>query len=302
MSCGRVASRCCALTKAGKRCGITSKAELRDSNGELVAEPLRRGGAHCRFHLCLFQIKPTALPCGCLLLFLDFETTGLSVVSDEIVEVGLVSDSCGALFGTVVRPRALPSKGDSVHGIPDAELEAGPPFPTAFARMLRFINYLQLSMVESEHEDTDEEEECCRRLPRMPDEIPSVLLVAHNGFRFDFPMLLSEAWRKRASLDVLTEWYYADSLSVFNARGAASLGGCVKLQCLVRSCAAEHLRAHRALDDAIALQAVAHTVAAQMGLSIVRLFAPVATQLDLEASVAELSAVCVCVRAYCPPT
>ena len=29
----------------------------------------------------------------------------------------------------------------------------------------------------------------------------------------------------------------------------------MKLQCLVRSCAAEHLRAHRALDDAIALRA-----------------------------------------------
>ena len=114
-----------------------------------------------------------------------------------------------------------------------------------------------------------------------------------NRFRFDFPMLLSEAWRKRASLDALTEWYYADSLAVFNALGAASLGGCVKLQCLVRSCAAEHLRAHRALDDAIALQAVAHTVAARTGLSTAHLFAPFATQLDLEASVAELSALCV---------
>ncbi len=118
------------------------------------------------------------------MFFLDFETTGLSVVSDEIVEVGLVSDSCGALFGTVVRPRGLPSKGDSVHGIPDAELEAGPPFPTAFARMLKFIKYLQLSMVESDHEDTDDEEECRRCLPRMPEEIPAVLLIAHNGLRY----------------------------------------------------------------------------------------------------------------------
>ena len=106
-------------------------------------------------------------------------------------------------------------------------------------------------------------------------------------------MMLSEAWRKRAPLDALTEWYYADSLAVFNAFGAASLGGCVKLQCLVRSCAAEHLRAHRALDDAIALQAVAHTVAARVGLPIARLFGLFATQLDLEASAAELSALCV---------
>ncbi len=294
---GAAVSRCSAVTKAGQRCSITATAQLRDSRGELVAEPLRCGGKHCRYHLCLFQVEPAALPTRCLLvLFLDFETTGLSLVSDEIVEVGLVSDRCGALFSTVVRPRgALPSQGDCIHGIPDTELEAGPCFPTAFARMLRFINYLQLSMVESEHEDTDEEEEeeYRRCLPRMPDEIPAVLLVAHNGFRFDFPMLLSEAWRKRASLDALTDWYYADSLTVFNAPGAASLGGCVKLQCLVRSCAAEHLRAHRALDDAIALRAVAHTVAARMGLSIAHLFALFATQLDLEASVAEMSALCV---------
>ena len=106
--------RCSALTKAGQRCGITAAAELKDGSGQLVAEPLRRGGTRCRFHLCLFHTK-ALVPHngGNLLLFLDFETTGLNICADEIVEIGLVSD-CGVIFSTVVRPLALPTEGNTV--------------------------------------------------------------------------------------------------------------------------------------------------------------------------------------------
>ena len=47
---GAMASRCAGLTRKGARCSITSTSRLADESGRLVAEPLQRGGAYCRFH------------------------------------------------------------------------------------------------------------------------------------------------------------------------------------------------------------------------------------------------------------
>ncbi len=283
---GAAPLRCCALTKAGQRCGITAKAELRDSCGQLVAEPLRRGGRHCRFHICLFQCEPCVLGDDVLLFFLDLETTGLSLERDEIVEIGVVSDACGAVFGTVVRPRALPTIGKPVHGIEDVELSEGPAFEVAFARLVCFIDQVHSAVARAE-DDTDEEVTCLP--PRLLDEAPAVLIAAHNGMRFDFPMLLSQCQRRGVSLIPLERWHYVDSLTALRALDAEMHGGCIKLQCLVRGLASDGLRAHRALDDSLALRDVTRCVAGRLGLSTLDLLLPFAYQFDAGSSVAELS-------------
>ena len=82
--------------------------------------------------------------------------------------------------------------------------------------------------------------------PRIRD-TPRVILVAHNGFKFDFPMLLSQCMRLRVSSDGLAKCYFVDTLTMLRAVDASVHGGCVKLQCMLRvSGDGDPLRAHRA--------------------------------------------------------
>ena len=72
-------------------------------------------------HLDIFCASALAVPDPepPLLFFIDFETTGLSVTNDQIVEFGVVSIH-GGFFSTVVKPEKTsdPAAG-MVHGIPD---------------------------------------------------------------------------------------------------------------------------------------------------------------------------------------
>ena len=210
---------------------------------------------------------------------------GLDVVQDSIVEVGIVAES-GACFATVVRPPNVPSEPDcsnTVHGIPAAELQAGPDFVTAFARMVAFLEHLQVSTVACDS-DSDTSP---REIKTYSDPPPQLLVVAHNGLKFDFPMLASEVFRSGVDFKPLQRWLVVDTLDVFRA-GAAP---CVKLQCLYKELAADRsLRAHRALDDAIALRSVALTQAERYGIGLQELFAPFVVECDIgETTVQEKS-------------
>ena len=123
-----------------------------------------------------------------MVFFLDFETTGLNVLKHHIVEIGVLSQY-NAVFQTVVCPPVFSAE-PGVHGIHDDELREGPTFAEAFARMVVFLDNSTCMAVSDDGESSDDENRCCQ--PRLKDRPPSVVLAAHNGFRFDIPIMLSE--------------------------------------------------------------------------------------------------------------
>ena len=278
--CGKAGTQCCGVTKCGKRCSITSTSPMVDAlSGKFVSEPLKRGGSHCLYHAVYFCVRAIAVP-DAVVVFLDLETSGLSVLTDNIVEIGAV-DEYGATFSTVVCPPIAPA-GPAVHGIDESELQQGPVFACAFERLILFLDKLAESAVNDGESSADE----FMALPSLKSELPDVVVVAHNGMKFDFAMLLSECCRCSLPLESFTRWRYVDTLAVAKA---AAMFDCVKLQCMLRTsgCAAE-LRAHRALDDAIALRGVVNYIAEALGVSIIKLMQPFTFELDLAVSVAHL--------------
>ena len=277
--------RCEALNRAGRPCGISSESQVLDGSGRLAAEPLRRGGARCLFHARWFCTTPARAIDLPLLCYLDLETTGLSLSTDEIVEIGAWADAEQAAFSTVVHPKVLPADA-GVHGISPEELSAGPSFSVAFSRLASFLEKLTEGAL-SDDDDSSAEE--ASELPRLRARQPTVLLAAHNGLRFDFPMLLSQCRRSNVPTAELETWLYVDTIEVLKAAGEAG-AGCLKLQCQ-RSARGLRVdaRAHRALDDCIALAAVTRAVAEGLGQQPQELLARFAVKLDGPASAAELS-------------
>ena len=72
----RLEMACAGITRVGKRCQITSTSAMADSNGRLVAGPLRRGSPYCLFHSRPFTHFPANTSGPLVLLLLDLETTG----------------------------------------------------------------------------------------------------------------------------------------------------------------------------------------------------------------------------------
>ena len=257
---------------------------------KLVCEPLRRGGRHCLFHACLFCVRPVALE-DAIIVFIDLETTGLSVLTDHIVEIGAI-DAKGTIFTTVVNP-LVSSNGPAVHGISDSELLEGPTFPDAFSRMMHFLESLADNAFSTDEEDSSIELPEEPTLPHMRAKNPDIVVVAHNGMKFDFPFLLSECYRHRISLDFFAKLKYVDTLSIVRAIDGQLYGGCMKLQCMLfhlgeRGAGVTSLRAHRALDDAIVLKDVVSNMAHRVGVSVQALLSVFPHELDLGASVAQL--------------
>ena len=195
-----VSAQCEANTKAGSRCTITATSTFKDVHGRCAAEPLRRGGRKCAFHLELFCTLPMRLHQSDFCIFwLDFETSGLDVLRDEILEVALTEDNSKAQFATTVRPIHVPD-GPGVHGIEKDELLTSPYFHEVFQRLLSFLKAIvenSLEQTDSSDEDTSDN---MGQLPLLKDPTPRVLLVGHNAMQFDFPMLVSECLRHNCNL------------------------------------------------------------------------------------------------------
>ena len=223
--------QCAGTTKDGRRCSITTKSTMTNVFGKLVCEPLRRGGTHCLFHIVLFHTVPCRADNG-VLVFLDLETTGLSLYDDQIVEIGVIAES-GEVFATVVKPHTISnSSAAAVHGIDPAELKMGPLFSESFERLCQFLDNVLYN--------ANQRDSGCSGL----------LITAHNGLNFDFPMMLSECYRHKCPIDIFHKFLFVDTLHVARALDPQIHGGCIKLQCLLHqtSCA-DRLRAHRALDS-----------------------------------------------------
>ena len=253
-------------------------------SGKFVAEPLRRGGNHCLFHFVLFCTQASKVE-DAVIAFLDFESTGLSVYTDNIVEIGVFVES-GEVFSTVVKPPGSPPSMEAVHGICDAELQEGPQFAQSFSRLVEFLDNVAENAV-SEDESSDDDSTL-----RFKAVTPDVLIVAHNGIRFDFAMLISECYRSKVSIKALTRWRFVDTIDIVRALDSKTYGGCMKLQCLLHMTGrGEGLRAHRALDDAVALRDVINHIANRLGVSMLQFLSLFAFELDYETTMAQLQAI-----------
>ena len=282
-------AQCEAITKAGRRCAITATSTLKDDHGRCIAEPLRCGGRTCAIHLELFYAQPCPLCESDVCIFwLDFETSGLDVLHDEILEVALTEDRSNAQFATTVRPIFMPNGSPGVHGIEADELLTSPSFHEVFRRMLFFINTVVENSLGYSGRLTDAElVDHVTWLPTLRDPAPRVVLIGHNAMKFDFPILVSECLRHNCNLFELEDFYFCDTLPVLRAMGAHIAGGCARLQCLARCCnSAGGDRAHRALEDTVALRSVVHHCAGTLGLSPEALLCPFMHRFDVNATLA----------------
>ena len=297
-----MARACSGVTRAGRPCSLTSNSTLIDDRGRSVASPLRRGGDRCLFHARPFCSRPAVRPLEpAIILLIDLETSGTDAVNDRIVELSalhVLPNGPGARFSMVVRvdadvlsaPEAR--KAAEVHGIPDDEIEVSPSFPECWLRFMSFVNAL---LNEAIHDCGDSSDEEPSSLPRPPDEQPILLLAAHNGFAFDFAVLLCECYRHRIDLAVFERWVYADTLDIVRA-ASREISLCMKLQCLAKQlCAPGGLQAHRGLDDCVALLGVLRYVAAQLGSTVENLVLMFAEEVALCDSFAQVS-VLVCMQ------
>ena len=150
----------------------------------------------------------------------DLETTDLDLAACEIVEIGAVRVRGGAIvdeFKTLVRPeRSISVKASDVHGYRDADVADAPSFAAVWERFREFVG-------------TD-------------------LLVAHNGLKFDIPVLR----RMAAQLPGIDAMVFYDSYPLARSISDQS----ARLVDLATRYGVATGRSHHALDDAIALAQV----------------------------------------------
>ena len=283
MLASSASARCCGKTKTGQRCSITSSSSMRDSLGRCVAEPLRKGSPFCMLHTVFFCVEPAHVR-DAIVCYMDLETDSLDCLSGRIVEIaGLVED--GSVFSTVVHP-GLDARPDqhSVHGIARDELLAGPCFAEAFRGFSEFLRYGSLSTPDTEDDSEDDQQIATAMRPDM-----DVMIVAHNGIKFDFPFLCAGILRAGiAPADNMAAWLYVDTLDVL--RVTDHTGECNKLQCAFRSCTGPpSLRAHRALNDCIALRSVVQHISASLGVAPFVLLRQFASRMDDNATFSQLT-------------
>ena len=286
-----MALRCSGVTRKGAQCSITSCSRLTDERGRLVADPLRLGGTFCRFHARPFVTQCVEHFDGpAVVFFLDLETTGVDVASDQIIEIACIhapSDprAKGAAFSSVVRA-AAEDTAFHVHGISAHEIALAPSLSLVWRRFVEFVGNIQVTYLQDSSDSESDQDE---RLTALPSELPAMLLAAHNGLRFDFAMILFELVRHGISWAPLEQWFFVDTLALVQAVGVSHLGGCSKLQCLVQGQCVGPLRAHRALDDCVCLRTVVERVAESYGVSAADLLRPLVSRLDVAASATQIS-------------
>ncbi len=152
----------------------------------------------------------------------DLETTGRDPNECEIVEIAAVRVRNGVIveqFERLVRPmRPIPPAATKIHGYRDADVCEQPHFAEMWPEFVAFVQ--------------------------------SDVLVAHNGQRFDVPVLR----RMAAGAPGLDRLVFFDTLPLARSLCAGS----AKLEDLARQYGVHLGRAHHALDDASMLAGVVH--------------------------------------------
>ena len=268
--------RCAGLTSKGKQCKITTDSTLRDDRcgSVLASELLRGGGRFCSFHAklfetCVYDVRNQHAH----VFFIDLETTGLDVARSYIVEFAAVDLESNAIFSTIIRPPGgIQSEERGIHGIPADEINTGVDFKTAFDRFLSFVATLN------------------KRRARHSAEVCETVLAAHNGKKFDFPMLVRECVEYEIPIRVMDRFKFVDTLEVVSAlEDGMTAPKCHKLQCLGMAIQQDAFGigcvvAHRALDDSLKLKKVCIDLSDVLGITPMRLVAEFAEQLECEST------------------
>jgi len=224
-----------------------------------------------------------------VVFMVDLETTGVDITKDRIVEIAAVHAHGdirmkGESFSTTVcvDDIILKERGkeaSKVHGITDAEIKQGPTFKEAWMRFSKWVDDIANMAIHDEDSDDD------MRQPTFLED-PIIVLAAHNGFRFDFPLLLCELRRNGLSTTIWEQWYFVDTLQLFRSLNEY---GCIKLQCTAKDMMIDSGHAHRALDDCIVLWRITNIFAERIGISMKELLSRFSVELDLASSTAQLS-------------
>lgn len=155
------------------------------------------------------------------LIFYDTETTGTNTEKDRVIEIAAYNGSTGESFSSYINPGIpIPKEASNIHGITDDMVSSSPTFPVVFEQFAAFCG-------------------------------SDSVLVAHNNYNFDYPLLLKECQRhslplfQRSMIDSL-KWaqkYRAD-LPKHTLQYLAQVYGYTVTQ------------THRALDDVLLLHKI----------------------------------------------
>ena len=192
----------------------------RPGEGDLLLDATVGGAVRAFKALQLMQTSALTDPFPEYVAF-DFETTDKDSTSCDVVEIGAVRVARGAIveeFHSLVRPgRPVSPAAGEVHGYTMADLDRAPTFAEVWPSFRAFVG---------DH-----------------------VLLAHNGQRFDVPVLL----RLAAELPGLEGLRFFDSLPMARA---LITDGSAKLEVLADRFGIDKGREHHALDDARTLAAV----------------------------------------------
>jgi DNA polymerase III epsilon subunit family exonuclease len=157
----------------------------------------------------------------------DFETTDMDVATCGVVEIGAARVVNGEIvdrFHSLVNPyKPISRRATEIHGYTDVDVKDAPPFNAVFTQFRTFVG--------------------------------SDILVAHNGQKFDIPVLR----RLAAGHDGVDDFVFYDTLPL--VRSLSQDSG--KLEDVAVRCGVDVGRAHHALDDACTLARVYRELEAQ---------------------------------------